>query len=219
MSLEDLLPPLARTPRTWRIDIDVTRKPAQKHTDDIRDNKDITEYAVGNGPTLDSSGCPTSICQKCSGGNFYKAGAIWRCTRCHPPSDLPTQWLSIPGGVTPDGEPQDVEAVLEQAIAGKHISVNRLRTALDDADLEDVRHGRITVRNLQAFVATLDVKPHSPAGPVRCVNCAHFNRRNSHPHLGRCSAGVPPEGAAGLWDADRRHCTLFSVAGSGDGCE
>jgi hypothetical protein len=97
--------------------------------------------------------------------------------------------------------------------------VEALRSALDHADLDDVRHGRITVRNLQAFVATLDVEPQNPAGPVRCANCAHFNRRDSHPHLGRCSAGVPAEGAAGLWDTDRRHCTLFSVAGGEDSHE
>jgi hypothetical protein len=212
MSLEDLLPPLKRTPRTWRIDIDVTRKSTQKQTDDIGDNKDITEYVVGIVPALDSGGYPTSTCQKCNGGNFYKAGGMWWCSRCHPPSDQPTQWLSMPGGITPDGEPKDVEAMLNQAVAGTDISVNRLRRALDDVDLEDVRHGRITVRNLRAFVATLDAEPDGPALSVRCINCAYFQRQDGHPRLGRCSAGMPPDGAAGLWDTDRRHCISFSAA-------
>lgn len=167
---------------------------------------------------LDADGYPAGLCQDCGGGNFHDAGG-WRCSRCYPPEALPKRIFTIPGGIKTQGDLQDVEHVLRRAIAGTLITVGALRSALDHADLDDVRHGRITIRNLQAFVATLDVESHSPTGPVRCVNCAHFNRRDGHPHLGRCSAGVPADGAAGLWDTDRRHCTLFSVAGGGDGCE
>lgn len=169
-------------------------------------------------PICDADGYPSDFCQNCGGGHFHESGGWW-CSRCYASETLPSQTFTIPGGTTAQGALQDVERILRRSIAGTPITVEALRSALDHADLDDVRHGRITVRNLQAFVATLDVKPHSPAGPVRCVNCAHFNRRDSHPHLGRCSAGVPAEGAAGLWDTDRRHCTLFSVEGSGDGCE
>lgn len=43
---------------------------------------------------------------------------------------------------------------------------------------------------------------------VRCIDCKHFVRRD-HPHLGRCAAGVRPDGAAGLWDTDTRMCRHY----------
>ncbi|QBQ56295.1 hypothetical protein [Nitrosococcus wardiae] len=43
--------------------------------------------------------------------------------------------------------------------------------------------------------------------PVCCGDCAHFQRID-HPHMGHCVQGEP-EGIAGLWDTDRRHCERY----------
>ena len=45
---------------------------------------------------------------------------------------------------------------------------------------------------------------------TRCADCCHFTRREDHPHLGRCAAGMP-EAVAGLWDTDRRHCKAWEA--------
>ncbi len=42
---------------------------------------------------------------------------------------------------------------------------------------------------------------------VTCGTCRHFLRID-HPHLGHCAKGEP-EAIAGLWDTDRRGCTLW----------
>jgi hypothetical protein len=160
---------------------------------------------------LDADGYPAGLCQNCGGGNFQDAQG-WRCSRCYPPEMPPKRTFTIPGGSKTQGELQDVESALRRAVAGTPITIEGLRSALSDADMDDVRHGRITVRNLRAFVATLDAEPDGRASSVQCVNCAHFQRQDGHPHLGRCSAGMPPYGAAGLWDTDRRHCISFSAA-------
>lgn len=48
---------------------------------------------------------------------------------------------------------------------------------------------------------------HLPAS-VHCIDCKHFVRKD-HPHLGRCAADVKPDGAAGLWDTDKRMCRHY----------
>jgi hypothetical protein len=163
--------------------------------------------------TLDADGYPAALCQICGGGNYHLA-TQWRCSRCRPSAESPRRTPTIARETIAQGDLQDVERVLRRAVAGTPISAEALRSALDHADLDDVRHGRITVRNLRAFTATLDSKPVRSAEPVRCIRCVHFRRRTYHPHLGGCAAGVPPDGAAGLWDTDRRLCTLFSRADS-----
>lgn len=161
-------------------------------------------------PVCDGDGYPADLCQVCRGGNFHYLNE-WRCSRCYPPEALPKQFIVVPGGTKAKGELQDIERVLRRAAAGTPISMDVLRRALDTADLDDIHHGRITVRNLRAFVATLNEIPDEPAVSVRCIDCAHFRRRDKHPHLGSCSAGISPSGAAGLWDTDRRCCTSFSA--------
>ena len=213
MSLEDLLPPLPRTSMTWRIEIDVPEKGELNHTDDINDIDDSTQNAEVISPVLDSGGYPASPCKVCRGGSFFRDRDQWRCVRCQPPAESPSHWCTVPGGTVPDGDPQDLEAMLEQAVAETDIRVADLHEALDASDRDDIRHGRMTIRNLRAFTATLDSKLTRSAEPVRCISCVHFRRPGYHPHLGSCAAGLPPDGAAGLWDTDRRLCTSFSAAG------
>ena len=142
-------------------------------------------------PALDAYGYPAQLCQTCGGGNYYMAQG-WHCSRCYPSEELPRRTYTIPGGTVAQGEQQNVERVLHEAITGTPVKVETLRKALDEADLEDVRWGRITVRTLRALVTTLDVRPDCLSESVRCINCTHFQRRDYHPHLGSCSAGVPP---------------------------
>ena len=122
--------------------------------------------------------------------------------------------MTLPGRTVQQGEEEDVDSVLRRAVAGTAMQVEQLREALSKADLEDVRWGRVTVRNLRALVATLESEPKGPAQSVCCIKCINFRRNHNHPSLGTCTAGVKPSGAAGLWDTDRRHCTLFSSAAS-----
>jgi len=43
---------------------------------------------------------------------------------------------------------------------------------------------------------------------VRCIDCIHFLRHATHPHLGNCAKGQP-EGVVRNWDIDKRHCDWF----------
>jgi len=164
-------------------------------------------------PALNAEGYPTELCKKCGGGTFYMATS-WRCSRCYPPETIPRETLTLPGGTVEQGEEKDVDSVLRRAVVGTAIQVEQLQEALSKADLEDVRWGRITVQNLRAFVATLEPEPKRPVQSVCCIECINFRRNHYHPNLGTCTAGVQPSGAAGLWDTDRRHCTLFSSVAS-----
>ncbi|WP_163141122.1 hypothetical protein [Arhodomonas sp. KWT] len=112
----------------------------------------------------------------------------------------------MPGGTVPDGAAQDVDAVLHRAVAGTPVAVETLRAALDDDDVVEITHGRLSVAEVRAFAETLDQWPVEPPEAVTCATCTHYRRSEHHPHLGTCAAGVIPGGAAGLWDTDRRHC-------------
>lgn len=50
-------------------------------------------------------------------------------------------------------------------------------------------------------------KPHC----VTCIDCVHFVR-SSHPHLGRCNAGVNQSAPAGFWDTHLRGCGKYTEA-------
>ncbi len=47
-------------------------------------------------------------------------------------------------------------------------------------------------------------KPHC----VRCIDCSNFTR-GSHPHIGKCGAGVNQSAIAGFWDESLRGCSEY----------
>lgn len=71
-------------------------------------------------------------------------------------------------------------------------------------------------RDPRALAYTLGQASEVPAppGPVRCADCAHFERTRHHPNLGHCAQGQP-EAVAGLVDLDLRWCGRFSRPGGG----
>lgn len=156
----------------------------------------------------DTDDFPSEPCRACGSSNFYEADG-WYCTRCYPPKTPPQRSVTVPGGSIPPGEPQDLETALRRAVIGTDLSVEALRSALDENDLNDVRLGRMCVRTLRAFLKTL--KPDRPrtVKSVQCGSCQHYRRRD-HPNLGECAVGIPADGAAGLWDTDYRYCSEFS---------
>lgn len=54
-----------------------------------------------------------------------------------------------------------------------------------------------------------EIPPPAPPRPVRCGECAHYQRASYHPNLGHCAQGQP-EPIAGLCDTDLRRCASFS---------
>lgn len=72
----------------------------------------------------------------------------------------------------------------------------------------------------RAYVIDLasELPPPAPPGPVRCGDCAHFERSSHHPNLGHCASGQP-EAAAGLADADLRRCSRFNRLENGGRAE
>lgn len=207
MSLEDLLPPLPVTPVTRDTAPDVTEKPPENQVDDTGDTSDTAMSTCHGVPALDADGYPVELCRTCGGGDYYHTEDGWRCTRCYPPETPPRWTLTISGGTVPEGEHQDVDAVLHRAVAGTPVAVETLRAALDDDDVVEIAHGRLSVAEVRAFAETLDAWPVEPPEAVTCATCTHYRRSDHHPHLGTCAAGVIPGGAAGLWDTDRRHCS------------
>ena len=64
-------------------------------------------------------------------------------------------------------------------------------------------------RGLSILLVELLYKPVPHC--VKCIDCKHFVR-SSHPHLGRCDAGVNQTAPAGFWDTHLRGCDKYREA-------
>lgn len=100
---------------------------------------------------------PGKPCPACGSGAFYRAqtGGPWRCWSCHPPAHGPVALHVVPGGQVPEGEPQDVGAVIAEVAAAAGVPVARLKAALSAEDLGDISAGRVGARELRAFAQHL----------------------------------------------------------------
>jgi len=109
-------------------------------------------------------------------------------------------------------------AVANQLLAEEETTIRAWLAHIEETDPEIIAEViEKCQRNIEARAYFLRrseeaPKPETYPNPIRCRDCAHFQRIN-HPNLGHCAKGEP-EAIAGLWDADRRYCKQYEAFGN-----